>query len=85
MASNLFNIGLFLILAGIFLIIILTIIMFHSAGAYGQVKGGGIIMIGPLPIIFGTDKGSVRNLIILALVLMVISILIFYLPSILVR
>jgi uncharacterized protein (TIGR00304 family) len=35
-----------------------------------HVRGGGIIMIGPVPIIVGSDRGSVKTLISLAIVLM---------------
>jgi uncharacterized protein (TIGR00304 family) len=35
-----------------------------------HVRGGGIIMIGPVPIILSSDSGSVKVLILLAIVLM---------------
>lgn len=38
-----------------------------------DVRGGGLIMIGPVPIIFGTDRESVFTLVLLALALIVIS------------
>ncbi len=38
----------------------------------GRVKGGGVIIIGPVPIVFGSDKKTVRSLLILAIVLMVL-------------
>ncbi|MGB9928426.1 MAG: TIGR00304 family membrane protein [Methanosarcina sp.] len=40
-----------------------------------RVRGGGVIMIGPIPIIFGTDRGSAKTAIILAIVLMILSFL----------
>jgi uncharacterized protein (TIGR00304 family) len=39
-----------------------------------KIKGGGVIMIGPLPIVFGTDKKYAIIAIILAIVLMMIAI-----------
>ena len=36
-------------------------------------KGGGVIMIGPIPIVFGSDSQSVQKLMILAIVLMLIG------------
>lgn len=42
-----------------------------------RVRGGGVIMIGPIPIIFGSDKGSAKTLVILAIILMLISLLFF--------
>ena len=32
-------------------------------------KGAGIVMIGPIPIIFGTDTGSMKTVIVLAITL----------------
>ena len=66
----LFNIGLLIVLAG-FAIGILTVIVaiVRSASGTGQARGGGVIMIGPVPIVFGTDKQSARILIILGIVL----------------
>lgn len=40
-----------------------------------RVRGGGVIMIGPIPIIFGTDKGSAKTAIILAIILTILSFL----------
>ncbi|MBN1133457.1 MAG: TIGR00304 family protein [Methanosarcinaceae archaeon] len=42
-----------------------------------DVKGGGIIMIGPIPIIFGTDRHITETLIILAIILMLFIYLVF--------
>ena len=46
-----------------------------------DVRGGGIVMIGPIPIIFGTDVGALKLVMILAIVLMVIATVLFFLPS----
>ncbi len=77
-----YTIGLGLIFAGI-IIIVLAIILASSRGATkGQVKGAGVIMIGPIPIIFGTDKKSVKTVLVLAIVLtiaLIIAMLIYYL------
>ena len=44
------------------------------------VKGGGVIMIGPMPIIFGSDVAALKLVLILAIVLMVIAVILFFLP-----
>ncbi|MDP2218180.1 MAG: DUF131 domain-containing protein [Methanolobus sp.] len=41
-------------------------------GSKTHVRGGGIIMIGPVPIILGSDRGSLKTLIMLAIVLITI-------------
>jgi uncharacterized protein (TIGR00304 family) len=42
-----------------------------------EIKTGGVIMIGPIPIIFGSDKESAKTVTILAIILMLLSLLIF--------
>jgi len=82
LADNLvFSIGLFLAIAG-FLIGILAFIIAvaKSIRRDGKVRGGGVVMIGPVPIIFGTDKQSTRMLVLLAIVLMVVFLLLTMLP-----
>jgi uncharacterized protein (TIGR00304 family) len=74
--SLLFNIGLLLALAGLALAIVTIFLAFlRSARGTKQVRGGGVVMIGPVPIVFGTDKESVRILMLLGIVLMVVLLL----------
>lgn len=40
-----------------------------------KVKGGGVILIGPVPVVFGTDKRYALLLMILAIVLMLLAII----------
>jgi len=61
-------IGLILVAAGIF-----------SSTSVGEVHGGGIIMIGPIPIVFGTDRESATLLIVLAIILIVVSLIALFL------
>jgi len=42
-----------------------------------EIKTGGVIMIGPIPIIFGSDKESAKTAVVLAIILMLLSLLIF--------
>ena len=43
-------------------------------------RGGGVIMIGPIPIIFGTDVGALKAVMILAIVLTILAVIFFFLP-----
>ena len=43
-------------------------------------RGGGVVLIGPIPIIFGSDRKFLIIAVILAIVLMLISFILFYLP-----
>jgi uncharacterized protein (TIGR00304 family) len=42
-----------------------------------EVKGGGVVLIGPIPIIFGSDAKWATIMIILAIILVVISFFFF--------
>lgn len=41
-----------------------------------EIKAGGVVMLGPIPIIFGSDKESAKTAAILAIILMLLSLLI---------
>ncbi len=69
--TALYALGLALVIAGI-VIIILALIFVSTRGlgsGKSNVKGAGVIMIGPIPIIFGTDKKSIKTVLLLALTL----------------
>lgn len=66
--KELVSIGIVFISIGV---IILMIGMISETGKV-EGKGAGIIMIGPIPIIFGTDTGSMKTVIVLAITLTVI-------------
>lgn len=77
------SIGLMVIITGILLLIVGSVLLSQGNGegsnkSTAQIRGGGVVMIGPIPIIFGTDKGSAMVMVILAIILMVVSYLIFY-------
>jgi len=46
-------------------------------------KFGGVVLIGPLPIVFGSDKNVAKNMVILAIILVVALFLLFSLVMIL--
>jgi len=84
-AGTLYGLGIALIFAGMLVILVAILLLFLSnVKGEGKVKGGGVIIIGPFPIIFGTDKESVKTILLLSLaltVLLVIAMVIFYLIS----
>lgn len=72
-AQTMFNIGLTLVIIGFTVVFIAVMLMvFTAAKAKGKVKGGGVVVIGPFPIIFGTDKESVKIILVLSIVLIVL-------------
>jgi uncharacterized protein (TIGR00304 family) len=75
-------IGVGLIFAGVLMIIVAVILLAVLSLKRGKIQGGGVIMIGPVPIIFGTDKNSLKTVLLLSLgltVLLVITIFFYYL------
>ncbi|MEM1515160.1 MAG: DUF131 domain-containing protein [Candidatus Bathyarchaeia archaeon] len=74
-APEIIAVGWILITAGIIILIttIMTVV-FRATKRQGsdRLRGGGLIMLGPIPIIFGTDKETVKALIILAIILIVV-------------
>lgn len=77
----LYILGLALVIVGIIFIILAIILASTQGNEKAKVKGVGIIMIGPIPIIFGTDKKSVKMVLALALAItiaLIITIIIYY-------
>jgi len=82
MHSPLIILGLTLIILGFIISFLAVLLMFIRAGPFkGKTRGGGLIMIGPIPIIFGTDKESVKILILLAAALMILAIIVIFLTA----
>jgi uncharacterized protein (TIGR00304 family) len=71
--------GFFLLILGFFLVA--AGIMRSESGSSDQegkekrLKGGGVIMIGPIPIVFGSDRRYAIIAMILAMVLMLLAIM----------
>jgi len=64
-----------LILSGMALILVGFILVFIGiliSAAHGEteVEGGGVIMIGPIPIVFGTNRNAATLAMVLAVILM---------------
>ena len=73
-SETLFETGLLLVLVGFALAFMSALVLvLRGTGSGSKVRGGGIVMIGPIPIIFGTDRGSVKALILLSIVLIVVA------------
>lgn len=75
--SVFYALGTALIVVGIIVIVAAIIIASKSGAKKGKVRGAGVIMIGPVPIVFGTDKKSVKAVLALALALTIVVLIIF--------
>ena len=70
MGQNLlFDIGFTLMILGTLLVFAVGVLLVLRQGK--GVRGGGIIMIGPFPIVFGSDAKTVKALVLVAVALMV--------------
>jgi len=80
--QTLFNMGLVLVLVGFAVTFIAAILLvFASVKGRGKIKGGGAVVIGPFPIVFGTDKESVKILLILAIALVALLLIVMMLSA----
>ena len=75
-ASLLITAGIIVIFLGVILIFIGTAL--QSTSKTSEVHTGGVILIGPIPIIFGNDKGLIITGIIFAIIIMVLYYFLFY-------
>ena len=66
--------GIVLILVGIPIIVIAVIVLSMRSAGKSKIRGGGAVIIGPIPIIFGTDKKSLKTIISLSLALTILLI-----------
>ncbi|MDP3623669.1 MAG: TIGR00304 family protein [Methanobacteriales archaeon HGW-Methanobacteriales-1] len=81
--STLVNIGFFVVVAGILLIFLGSMIQSTSSentkeSSNSEIKTGGVILIGPIPIIFGNDKNMLVTSVILGVILMLVAYFLFY-------
>ena len=70
-----YALGILLIVVGIIVIFMAVILASTRGSGKGKIRGGGVIMIGPIPIIFGTDKKSIKTIVALALALTIAAII----------
>lgn len=76
--ATLYAVGIALVIIGVALIVAVLIRSAVRVGtSESRVQGAGVIMIGPIPIISGTDKKSVKAVLALALALSIVILLIY--------
>ena len=74
--------GFVVVILGILLIFIGTALQSSSSDSKTEIHTGGVILIGPIPIIFGNDKALILFGVIFAIMLMILSYFLFYRGSI---
>jgi uncharacterized protein (TIGR00304 family) len=81
-AGVLYALGIALVFVGVLIIVVAVILLSVSGVKKGKVKGGGAMIIGPVPIIFGTDEKSLKTVLLLSLaltVMLVVAMVVYYL------
>lgn len=71
-------VGLFLIIIGFVIVMVAIAVSVLKTRGEGEARAGGVIFIGPIPIILGTDIQSAKWVMILALVLILAVFFLFY-------
>jgi uncharacterized protein (TIGR00304 family) len=67
-----------LMIAAFFLITVgMLLLLLHSLREGGKVEGGGVLVIGPFPIVFGTNQRIARDLMMIALIFIIAVVLLF--------
>jgi len=75
-ASTLIIAGIIVIFLGVILIFVGTAL--QSTSKTSEVHTGGVILIGPIPIIFGNDKSLIVTGVVFAIIIMVLYYFLFY-------
>jgi uncharacterized protein (TIGR00304 family) len=84
--SSVTELGFLLIILGFVLAVVATVLLVvRSSRGSGQGRSAGLLLIGPIPIVFGTDRQSVKVVMVLAIVLILLVLVIMLLPSFLGR
>ncbi len=86
LTGTLFSLGMLLFLLGFLLTVVGTIWGVTNKPPEKEKRGrvGGLIMIGPIPIVFGSDKQTSRLLLAIAIGFIVLFLLLFVVPLFLV-
>jgi len=85
-AMSVNDLGLLLIVFGFVLAFVAMIILAaRSSRGSSQGRSAGLLLIGPIPIVFGNDRQSMKALMILAIVLILLVLVVMLLPSLLGR
>ena len=74
--------GIGLVFMGIIILVLAVILASFWRVKKGKVKAAGAIIIGPVPIIFGTDKKSLKTVLVLSVVLtalLIVAMVVYYL------
>jgi uncharacterized protein (TIGR00304 family) len=81
----LFLAGFALIVVGVLIVVLALLLVSVRSAGKGKVRGGGAVIIGPVPIVFGTDKKSLKTILLLSIVLTALALVVFIVNYLLAR
>jgi uncharacterized membrane protein len=70
--ETLYELGIIIIFVGVIIVFVAFVLLFLSSIKSGRARGGGALIIGPFPIIFGSDKEFVKTILWLSIALTVL-------------
>lgn len=84
-SASLYALGITLVFIGVLIIVITLILLSVSSAKAAKFRSGGAVIIGPIPIIFGTDRKSLKTVLLLSLTLTVMLIVLIIVQYLLLR
>jgi uncharacterized protein (TIGR00304 family) len=81
LASILYSAGFILVLAGVLILAVNMLFRKTSGGAKGRGEVGGVILIGPFPIVFGTSGRMMKIMFALAFLFIAVILLVTFFHS----
>ena len=80
-SAALYTLGFMLIFVGVVIFLLAIVLIALKHGGKGKTKSTGVIIVGPIPIIFGSDKKSIKDILVLSIILtsvLIASMLLYY-------
>ncbi len=80
-AGPLFELGIGLAVVGVVFIVLAVIVLSNRRTKKGKIHAAGAVIVGPVPIVFGSDKQSLKRVLELSIVLtalVIVASLIYY-------
>ncbi len=68
-ADSLFQLGIGIVIVGVIILVLAVVLIAVPHMRRGKAKAAGVVIVGPVPIIFGSDKKAVRTVLVLSIVL----------------
>ncbi len=68
-ADSLIQLGMGIAIIGIIILVLAILLIVLPHLRRGKTKVAGVVIVGPVPIIFGSDKQAVRTVLVLSIVL----------------